>query len=224
MWQITHAAAHRMRHTCAVTSRVHDRDMPARRPPGRLIAAAVAVLAAASWGAAPVDAQEPVQAACPGVVVDATVIAGTIPGGSWTALDTCVPPEAVYEAEVLGYRLVGGMGIGRYTDGHLGRVAFVTAEVAENRSLTLVGVEDQATGVVTWAYSDGGFARAGSLRTTGGEAQASTIPEDADPGPVEPARVELSVEGTGTDLATAEGPVADQIRVFLDQAVAALST
>jgi len=206
-----------------MNSRAFDQHLPAGRRRGRLIAAVVAVLAAVSWGAAPVAAQEPLPAACPGVVVDATVTAGTIPGGSWTVLDTCVPPEAVYEAGVLGYRLVGGIGIGTYTDGHAGRVAFVSAEVAENRSLTLVGVEDQATGVVTWAYSDGGFASVGAMRTTGGDAQAATIPEGADPGPVEPAQVELSIDGTGTDLATAEGPVADQIREFLDQAVAALS-
>ena len=62
------------------------------------------------------------------------------------------------------------------------------------------------------------------MRTTAGEGQAATIPDGAEPGPVEPAQVELSIDGTGTDLATAEGPVADQIRAFLDQAVAALSS
>ncbi len=156
--------------------------------------------------------------------MDATVTAASVPGGSWTALDTCVAPDAVYEAEVLGYHLVGGLGVGTYTDGHIGRVAFLSAEVAPDRSLTLIGVEDEATGLVTWAYSDGGFARVGTSRTLGGDGEASTIAEGAAPGPVEPARVDLTIDGTGTDLASAQGPVPDQIRAFLDQAVTALSS
>ena len=115
--------------------------------------------------------------------------------------------------------------MGSYTDGHVGRIAFLSIEVAPDRSLTLIGVEDQATGAVTWAYCEGGFARVGSMRTTAGEGQAATVPEpELSPARSEPAQVELSIDGTGTDLATAEGPVADQIRAFLDQAVAALSS
>jgi hypothetical protein len=132
--------------------------------------------------------------------------------------------EAVYEAEVLGYQLVGGLGVASFTDGQLGRIAFVTAKVAPDRALTLVGVEDGATGAVTWAYADGGFAQVDAQRTVGGAANAATIPAGGDPGPVEAGQVELRIEGTGTDLATAEGVVADQIRAFLDQAVVALTT
>ena len=175
-------------------------------------------------GTATATAQEPVPPACAGVTVDVTVDAASVPGGSWSALDTCVGPEAVYEAEVLGYQLVGGLGVATYTDGHLGRVAFVTAKVAADRSLTLVGVEDAATGVVTWAYADGTYAQTGATRSVGGAANASTIPAGGAPGPVEAGQVQLSIDGTGTDLATAEGPVAEQIRGFLDQAVVALSS
>lgn len=182
------------------------------------------VAAAATGTAGSAGAQEPTPAACAGVTVDATVDAPSVPGGAWSAVDACVPLEAVYEAQVLGYQLVGGLGVATYTDGHVGRIAFVTAKVAEDRSLTLVGVEDNATGVVTWAYADGTFAQTGTTRTVGGAANAATIPAGAAPGPVEAGQVQLTIDGTGTDLATAQGPVADQIRGFLDQAVAALSS
>jgi hypothetical protein len=197
----------------------------ARRRPRRVVAAALAVAALAVTGTAgSAGAQEPAAPACAGVTLDATVSAPSVPGGGWSAVDACVPLEAVYEATVLGYQLVGGLGVATYTDGHVGRVAFVTAKVAEDRALTLVGVEDQATGVVTWAYADGTFAQDGATRTVGGAANAATIPSGGAPGPVESAQVQLTIDGTGTDLATAQGPVADQIRGFLDQAAAALSS
>ena len=197
---------------------------PHRRGPSRLLAA-VAVVAAlvAVAPAASSGAEEPAAPACAGVVVSTTVSAPSVPDGSWSTVDTCVPPEAVYEADVLGVALIGGMGVATYTDGHVGRVAFLTATVGGDRALTLVGVEDAATGVVTWAFSEGDFSRSGSQRSMGGAANAATIPAGEDPGPVEPGQVELTIEGTGTDLATAQGVVADQIRTLLDQAVEALT-
>ncbi len=63
----------------------------------------------------------------------------------------------------------------------------------------------------------------GPTRSVQGDANAATVVPDAAPGPVEPASVQLSVDGTGTDLATAQGPVADQLRTLLAQAAAALS-
>lgn len=160
---------------------------------------------------------------CAGVVVAATVRAPSVPDGSWSTLDTCVPPEAVYESEVLGVGLIGGMGVAAYTDGHLGRVAFLSAQIGGDRALTLVGVEDATTGVVTWAYAEGTVERVGAERTMGGAANAATVPAGGAPGPVEPAEVELTITGSGTDLATAQGAVADQIRTFIDEAVEALT-
>jgi hypothetical protein len=158
------------------------------------------------------------------VEVTATVAAPSIPAGSWTTEATCVPPETVYETEVLGYRLIGGMGVARYTDGHMGRVAFLSAKIESGRSLSLVGVEDVATGQVTWAYGDGGLAEQAGLRQMDGQGEAATIAvPEAPAGPAEPAQVQLSISGTGTDLATAQGVVPDQLRAVLDQAVAALT-
>lgn len=137
--------------------------------------------------------------------------------------DSCVPAEAVYETDVLGYRLVGGMGAATYTDGHLGRVAFLTARVAPDRSLTLLGLEDVATGAVTWAYSDGSFSTSEDTRVGGGAANATTVTGAQAPGPVEAAHLELAISGSGTDLASAQGPIADQVRELLDQALDALT-
>jgi hypothetical protein len=195
------------------------------RRPVRLVGAVVAVAAlVGALPAASVGAQEPVPSACVGVSVSATVTAPSVPSGSWSTVDTCVPPEAVYEAEVLGYELVGGLGVAASTDGRIGRIAFVTAKVAGDRALMLVGVEDSSTGGVTWAYADGRFSQVGTQRTVGGAANAATVPLDAPPGPVEAGDVQLTIDGTGTDLSSAEGVVADQIRAFLDQAVVALTS
>jgi hypothetical protein len=191
--------------------------------PRRFLAALVIPVVAVSVLAVPsAGAQGP---SCVGVEVAATVAAPSIPSGSWTTETTCVPPEAVYETEVLGYRLIGGMGLARYTDGHVGHVAFLSAKVEAGRSLSLVGVEDLATGQVTWAYGDGGLAEQAGLRQMDGQGEAATIATpDAPPGPAESAQVQLSISGSGTDLATAQGAIPDQLRVMLDQAVAALTS
>jgi hypothetical protein len=193
------------------------------RRPRRFLAALVVPLVAVGVVVVPsAGAQVP---ECIGVEVTATVAAPAIPSGSWTTEATCVPPDAVYETEVLGYRLIGGMGVARYTDGHMGHVAFLSAKVEPGRSLSLVGVEDAATGQVTWAYGDGTLAEQPGLRQMDGQGEAATIAApDAPAGPAEPAQVQLSISGSGTDLATAQGVVPDQLRVMIDQAVAALTS
>ena len=58
-----------------------------------------------------------------------------------------------------------------------------------------------------------------------GQGEAATIASpDAPAGPAEPAQVQLSIDGTGTDLASAQGAVPDQLRVLVDQAVTALTS
>ncbi len=189
----------------------------------------LAAVAAPAGASVPLAAEPPAPPApaaapaCSGVVLDASISAGSIPGGSWSVADACVPAEAVYETDVLGYRLVGGLGAATYTDGHLGRVAFLTARVSPDRSLTLLGLEDVAAGTVSWAYSDGTYSTANGTRVGGGAANSSTIVGADAPGPVEPGQLELSIAGSGSDLASARGPVADQVREMLDQALAALA-
>lgn len=196
---------------------------PGTRGPAAVlgVVSLIAALLAVSTGSA--AAQEPPVPACAGVSIDLDVRAASLAGGAWSVSDVCVPPEAVYEAQLLGYQLVGGLGIAGAPGGSPGRVAFITAKVAEDRSLTLVGVEDGTTGSVTWAYADGTFAQDGATRAVGGAADAATIPAGGVPGPVEDAQIGLAIDGTGTDLASAQGAVPDQIRAFLDQAASALT-
>lgn len=170
-----------------------------------------------------VRAAQQASTACSGVIVDAAMSTDSIPGGEWVVEDACIPAEAAYETEVLGYRLAGGLGVAAYADGHLGRIAFLTARVAPDRSLTFLGVEDVATGAITWAYADGAYGDHGGVRTGGGAANAVTVVGSNPPGMVEPAHLELSLTGSGTDLADAQGPVADQVRALLDQALDSLA-
>lgn len=201
---------------------MHQTGRMSGRPRRFLAALVVPVVAVCAVAVPSAGAQAP---ACVGVEVTATVAAPSIPSGSWTTEATCVPPDAVYETEVLGYRLIGGMGVARYTDGHVGHVAFLSAKIEAGRTLSLVGVEDVATGQVTWAYGDGGLVEQAGLRQMDGQGEAATVAApDAPAGPAEPAQVQLSISGTGTDLATAQGVVPDQLRVMLDQAVAALTS
>ena len=96
-------------------------------------------------------------------------------------------PEAVYEADVLGYRLVGGLGVG---DLHR-RACWAGSRSsrprsAPDRSFTLVGVEDTATGVVTWAYCRRRLRRRPARPgPSAARRTPSTIPAGAAPGPVE---------------------------------------
>lgn len=211
-----------LRHTGAMESaRRHRSTKPSENRRRRLLTSAAAAVAVLAAVAAPAGASE--APSCSGVVLDASMSAGSIPGGGWSVTDACVPAEAVYETDVLGYRLVGGMGAATYADGHLGRIAFLTARVSPDRSLTLLGLEDVATGTVSWAYSDGAYSNTDDTRVGGGAANAATIVGSDAPGPVEAAYLELAISGSGTDLASAQGPIADQVRELLDQAIDALA-
>ena len=202
----------------------------------RAAVAAVGVLAATGAVGAPVSAaplspgQDPSPAvACGGVVVSASIASEVVPGGAWSVTDACVEPGAAYEVNVFGYRLVGGLGAAVYDEGHRGRVAFATVAISPDRSLSLVGLEDVDTGTVVWAYADAGYAEDVTSRTSGGAATAVSVvgpPEGAATPAVSepvPAEATISLRGDGTDLATAEGPIADELRSIVDEAVGALT-
>jgi hypothetical protein len=172
----------------------------------------LSVLTFSSVAAAPAQSHDD----CQGVTVSARVAASSLPGGAWSVTQVCVPPDAVYETGVLGYSVVGGLGVARYDDGHLGRIAFATAHVGPDRALTLVGVEDVATDSVLWAFTDGSHTQTEVDRVLSGEGVAA--PNSTTPVPTEPATIELSITGSGTELATAEGEVPELLREFLDEA------
>lgn len=212
-----------MRHTGSMSPNQNPRRARRIVPIAASVALTALLAMSTTAGAVSTSATQVPAGGCAGVVIDASLAAASVPGGSWTVQDACVPAEAVYETDVLGYRLVGGMGGAVYTDGHLGRVAFLTARVAPDRSLTLLGLEDSATGTISWAYADGGFTEENGTRVGGGAADSATIEGASTAGPIEPAQVNLAISGTGTDLSTAQGPIADQVRMLLDQALKVLA-
>ncbi len=194
----------------------------------RIVGGVLTVVVLAALGAPGVGAASAApgqdDSACAGVSVSATVSVPTLDGGSWSTVGTCVYPEAVYEVDVLGYRLIGGLGAATAPDGCCDRLAFLSIKVGAEQSLTLVGVEDTSTGAVTWAYSEGSYAESGTSRTVGGAAKAITVAAPgAEPTPVADGSFDVVLEGTGTDLATAEGAIPDQLRTYIDQAVALLT-
>lgn len=171
----------------------------------------------------PVPAPPP-DPSCEGVVLDVALEAPDLPQGRRSAAGVCVPPDAAYETAVLGYRLVGALGVAGFDDGTIGRVAVLSVHLAPDRAATLLGVEDSATGRVTWAYAEGGQSAEGDARTVGGPAETVSLVAGQPQGPVTQGSLQVTVTGRGTDLATAQGPVPDQIRAALDEAVAALTS
>lgn len=65
-------------------------------------------------------------------------------------------------------------GAATYADGHLGRIAFLTARVSPDRSLTCSASRTWPRHV-SWAYSDGAYSNADDTRVGGGAANAATI-------------------------------------------------
>lgn len=181
------------------------------------VAAVVATVATLAVGTPAASAQS-----CTGVTVSARMTAGSLPGGTWAARDVCVAPEHVYEADVLGYRLVAGMDVATYDGGHVGRLAFAELTVAPGESWVLVGMEDHAADHVTWTLVEGSHENVGDLRRSGGEGRSVT--PTAEVVGEEPGDVTLEYRGTPTDLRTAEGPIADELRRLLDEAIEHLTS
>jgi len=186
-----------------------------RRRPTVLLAALVALLVVAAMPAS-AGAQQ-----CAGVMVSSRMEVSSLPGGSWTARDVCVAPEHVYEVDVLGYHLVAGMGVAAFDEGHLGRLAFAELTVGPGESWTLVGMEDHGVDHVTWTLAEGRNEVEGGIRRSGGE--GISITPTAEVETEEPGWVTLEHTGDPTDLRTAEGPIPDELRRLLDEAVGHLT-
>src|SRR5690606_32929283 len=117
-------------------------------------------------------------AGCDGGLVSATVAAASLPGGRWSVTDGCLPRDAFYRVELAGHRLLLGLAEVAYDDGHLGRIALATVATPEGLAISLVGVEDLATGFVRWAYAEGTAENTpGGSRTVG--SGVTDLPEEA---------------------------------------------
>jgi hypothetical protein len=173
------------------------------------------VAAAPEVSAVPGVRTQGVDVPCTGGRVTVGLATGSLPGGRWSAEDACIPSEAFYEVNIAEHRLVLALTVVDYGDGRIGRLAVATLTTPEAFAVSLVGVEDEATGFVRWAYAEGTHSGSDGVLGFAG----SGLTDVAD----EPAEVELTITGIGTDLLTADNEVAEDIRTVLFDAVERLT-
>ncbi|CAN5505911.1 hypothetical protein BH10ACT3_BH10ACT3_01570 [soil metagenome] len=128
---------------------------------------------------------------CPGRVSTA-VTSESLPGGTWSVTDGCLPTESFFEYSDGDIRAQVGLSSVTYDDGHVGRVAAGMLTLGGGTGLAIVGVEDEATGRIKWSAVLGDYNDDGSVRTVGGDGVTLF--------PTESAQIQLSMSGTGTDV------------------------
>ncbi len=162
---------------------------PARRAVTSVAVAVVALLAAVvATPAASAQAPE-----CTGNV-DASLTSAELPGGTWSVTGGCLTPDLFYEYREGEAHAQAAIAQVTYDDGHVGRVAVGTLTFGDGIALGVVGVEDQATGLVKWSAVLAPLESSGATSTVQGEG-VTLFPTD-------PATVALTITGTGTDART----------------------
>lgn len=177
--------------------------------PSVLLAILLAVpTTAAAGGGAPAAAVP-----CGSASVSLRVEASSLRDGAGDVGDACIPPGAFYEVRFGGYRLA--LGLALRGDGTEGRVAFGVLTTPVGLAAALVGIEDVEASGVRWAYAEGRHETVDPALGFSGEGMTDL--------PGESARVSLELHGTGQDLLTADGEVAEQLRAMLFVAIAELT-
>jgi hypothetical protein len=115
-----------------------------------------------------------------------------LPGGEWSVSDGCLTPDAFYEYHDGPIRAQAALTTVTYDDGHVGRVAVGMLTLGDGVGLSIVGVEDSATGLVKWSAVLGDYVRTGDTASVTGAGVTLF--------PTEPAALDVSVSGTGTDI------------------------
>ena len=154
---------------------------------GAIIAAMVLVLGSVVF--APVASAQ----TCVGSV-STTVAAASLPGGSWAVEGGCLTSDSFFEYSNTEGRAQVALSSVTYADGHSGRVAVGMLVMTGGAALSIVGVEDAATGLVKWSAVLGQAVQVGDQTTVSGEGIMVF--------PVESVQVSASITGTGTNIAT----------------------
>ena len=154
---------------------------------GAIIAAMVLVLGSLVF--APVASAQ----TCVGSV-STTVAAASLPGGSWAVEGGCLTSDSFFEYSNTEGRAQVALSSVTYADGHAGRVAVGMLVMTGGAALSIVGVEDAATGLVKWSAVLGTAVQVGDQTTVSGEGIMVF--------PVESVQVSASITGTGTNIAT----------------------
>lgn len=162
---------------------------PSRRAVTSVAVAVVALLAAVvATPAASAQAPE-----CTGNV-DASLTSAELPGGTWSVTGGCLTPDLFYEYREGEAHAQAAIAQVTYDDCHVGRVAVGTLTFGDGIALGVVGVEDQATGLVKWSAVLAPLESSGAASSVQGEG-VTLFPTD-------PATVALTITGTGTDART----------------------
>lgn len=166
--------------------------MGARRSSARVgLAAVVTAVLALGIG----SAVAPIASAqdCPGRVTT-SLASDELPGGEWSVSNACLPTDTFYEYNDGPIRAQAALTTVTYDDGHVGRVAVGMLTLGDGIGLSVVGVEDSATGLVKWSAVLGDYVRDGATTTVGGAGVTLF--------PTAPATLDVSLTGTGTDILT----------------------
>ena len=154
---------------------------------GAIIAAMVLVLGAVVF--TPVASAQ----TCIGSVSTA-VAAASLPGGSWAVEGGCLTSDSFFEYSNTEGRAQVALSSVTYADGHSGRVAVGMLVMTGGAALSIVGVEDAATGLVKWSAVLGQAVQVGDQTTVSGAGIMVF--------PMESVQVSASITGTGTNIAT----------------------
>jgi hypothetical protein len=154
---------------------------------GAIIAAMVLVLGAVVF--TPVASAQ----TCIGSVSTA-VAAASLPGGSWAVEGGCLTSDSFFEYSNTEGRAQVALSSVTYADGHSGRVAVGMLVMTGGAALSIVGVEDAATGLVKWSAVLGQAVQVGAQTTVSGAGIMVF--------PMETVQVSASITGTGTNIAT----------------------
>ncbi len=154
---------------------------------GAIIAAMVLVLGAVVF--TPVASAQ----TCVGSVSTA-VAAASLPGGSWAVEGGCLTSDSFFEYSNTEGRAQVALSSVTYADGHSGRVAVGMLVMTGGAALSIVGVEDAATGLVKWSAVLGQAVQVGDQTTVSGAGIMVF--------PMETVQVSASITGTGTNIAT----------------------
>ncbi|MEX0767024.1 MAG: hypothetical protein WD029_00955 [Microthrixaceae bacterium] len=168
-------------------------ETPRRRGARFFVAAAVFVTTAAwcveAFGFAMVVSSQ----ACAGTV-STLVSAASLPGESWEVSDGCLSSDAFFEYSNTEGRAQVAVAPVTYSDGHEGRVAVGLLVLTGGAALSIVGVEDSATGLVKWSAVLGRAEQVGDQTSVSGQGLMVY--------PVEVAELRISITGTGTNISS----------------------
>jgi hypothetical protein len=156
------------------------------------LAATLLIGGAGVMGAPVAGAQD-----CTGSVTS-SLSSDSLPGGTWSVTDGCLTPEAFYEYNDGAVHAEAAITKVTYDDGHVGRVAAGVLTLGDGVGLSVLGVEDEATGLIKWSAVLGDYSQDGDVVGVAG-AGVTLFPTEA-------AQVSVAIAGTGTDITTVLGP------------------